>query len=834
MNKPYGFPPAATLIKANDTIALCVVVVASLLSVFLAGGVLQGALGVFLLPAGLVLVFFRPGCVVPWRFWLGGALVAIAGATALLPERLFPIPSWREELERLPALRLPESVSLEPFSTLFWLALLGFSLLIALRLLSCRLDQRGMERVALLMVLGCSAYAVTAWFTWQTGWRYPFFEKPSWAQPAFGFFPNRNHTAGFLLTGAVLSLGLVHRGMNGGGFLTGIVGGGGLALLSSMLLVFSKSRGGLVFLILGVCIWIAGLGRYRSRALMAGSVALVLFMGILFAGSRSELLERIKPLAHTDEPADGLLLQAAIPEAKPRSAGNHEYDSRIPIWQDSLRMIRDYPVSGSGLGTYPIVYPFYALKSFADQKTAIHAESDWITLCAEGGIPALLAVLACVTVLSFRIPRLSRLSGREWPLRWAFLAAFFAELFHGFVDVPLHKPSLAWWIMMLGGVGFSGCFGEVFAGSGHAVARRLQRLLFILGGAGCIIAGVLLIHAQWGGGAALPPFAADAALKRIASLHRGGDPSSVDQSIRECLRVLSRHPADYRLHYQLAILRISKDGHVGNAMEILEASQHLWPHDPWLVFEQGKLIAAGDPLKAADFWNESLRRQLLLDESPECPIRRSSDLFESMLEAAKSNPVLLARMPALASYDRDLRMQLYNHPTCDPSLIAQAAQDAAFMDSLPPIQQGRLIDLWWRRGDWPTVTAFLDANPRYRRAAVLTRSRILAASGQPEQACRLLIDTFSIPMPEPKKNGGIIIAAGSDVPSDPLEAARYYMERGNDLTARRLVGEALRSGGGGVGGSDALLLRAQLEVRSGNWKSALDSLIPYLQATKQL
>jgi len=833
MSKPSGLSPDPISNPTSATFALGVLVVASLLSVFLAGGVLQGALGVFLLPAGLVLVFSRPGCVVPWRFWVGGALVAIAGATALLPERIFPIPSWRQELEGLPVLRLPESVSLDPFSTLFWLALLVLSLLVALRLLSFRLDQRGMERVALLMVLGCSAYAVTAWFAWQTGWRYPFFEKPSWAEPAFGFFPNRNHTAGFLLTGAVLSLGLVHRGMNGGGFLTGIVGGGGLALLSSMLLVFSKSRGGLVFLLVGVLIWIGGLGKYRSRALMAGSVALVLFMGILFAGSRSELLERIKPSPHAEEPADGSLLPAT-PEVKPRLAGNHEYDSRIPIWQDSLGMIGDFPITGSGLGTYAMVYPFYALKSFADQKTAIHADSDWITLCAEGGIPALLSALACVLALSFRIPRLSLLSGREWPLRWAFLAAFFAELLHGFVDVPLHKPSLAWWVMLLGGVGFGGCLGQGSNGFAHSAALSLQRLLFIVGGAASIALGTLLIHSQWGGGAALPPFAADAALKRIASLYRGGDPSSVDQSLRECLRELSRHPADYRLHNQLAILRISKDGHVGNAMEPLEASQRLWPLDPWLVFEQGKLISAGDPLKAADFWNESLRRQLQLDDSQESPIRRSPGLFGSMMEAAKSNPILLERMPSLASYDRDLRLQLYNHPACDPSLIAQAAQDAAFMDSLSPIQQGRLIDLWWRRGNWPTVTAYVDANPRYQRAAVLTRSRILAWVGSYEQACRLLIDTFSIPMPSTKRDGGIIRAGESDVPSDPLEAARYYMERGNDLSARRLLGEALRSGGGGVGGRDALLLRAQLEVRSGNWKSALDTLISYLRATKQL
>src|ERR1019366_972398 len=119
---------------------------------------------------------------------------------------------------------------------------------------------------------------------------YPFFEKQPWAQPAFGFFPNRNHTAGFLLTGAILSLGLIHRGVKGGGLLSSLVGACGFALLVSVLLFNSVSRAGLLFLLVGGIIWVGGLGRHRSRAFLFGGGALALILAMLFLSSGSGLL----------------------------------------------------------------------------------------------------------------------------------------------------------------------------------------------------------------------------------------------------------------------------------------------------------------------------------------------------------------------------------------------------------------------------------------------------------------------------------------------------------------------------------------------------------------
>lgn len=791
--------------------------------------------------AGIVLILIPLSCISPSWIWGLGTLFILADSMSLMPKgsigTAFGMPPWRLRLESLQVIHLPDQVTVDPLASLFWVVMLCASLVIAIYCLTSPLPSRAMERVALLALVGCSLYAVVAWIAWQTGWHYPFFIKDSWAQPAFGFFSNRNQTAGFLLTGAILSLGIIHRGVNGGGMIAALLAGAVFAFLTAMLLFFSNSRGGLLFLMAGIVIWIAGLGKSsRPRGLIPAGAILFLFIGVLFLQSGSGLLERLK--GHTVHEAslpggalteiDAASRTEGASSADPRDAR----DARIGIYLDTFCMIRDFPVTGTGPGTYAEVYPFYADKSLRDDTTALHAESDWLTLAAEAGLPALLVAFAGIAILLARIPRLRRMSGTHWPVRWAFLSACFAELLHGFVDVPLHKPELGWWIMLLGAVGFGYDQGP---NPPRRTALHIQRIFFIIAGAGIVALGAFLIRAQWFDGESSPPFAPIEAQKRVTRLSSLGDDASLVQAIGECRRTIKSYPMAQPVYFQLGglLLFAGDDSAVTEAVDLLAAGRALSPHDPRLAFEQGKLLLPVNPDATVELWQESLRRQLLLDRLPSCPIRRSSDLFGRILEVVGKDPDLLSKMPLLASLAQELRMVWLGNASCDPGQIAEAAEDEAFMNSLSVKEQGRVFELWSRRGDKSSVTAFLDAHPRYQRAAIQTKASLLAASGQPEQACRLLIDTFSIPMPATKKDAGSIIAAGSDVPSDPLEAARYYMERGNDLSARRLLGEALKSGGGGVGGRDALLLRAQLEVRAGNWKAALDSLISYLRATKQ-
>jgi len=57
--------------------------------------------------------------------------------------------------------------------------------------------------------------------------------------------------------------------------------------------------------------------------------------------------------------------------------------SRLPLWFDTLRMYRDFPLFGVGLGTFSYVYPLY--KTHGGSLAFTHAENDYLQLLVETG-----------------------------------------------------------------------------------------------------------------------------------------------------------------------------------------------------------------------------------------------------------------------------------------------------------------------------------------------------------------------------------------------------------------------------------------------------------------
>lgn len=804
--------------------ATAFILLASLISVLLAGGPREGGMGIFLAVSGVALMLGRPTALAPRSLWVIGVLLVVATGGAFLSQASLGNPGVRIAIPEVPGLILPPSVTLDPLATLSWAVLLGLSLLIAQHVLaSPPASSRGMETLALIAVLGCSLYGGMAWYAARTGWSYPFFDKETWTQAFFGFFPNRNHTAGFLLTGAILSLGLMLRGVTGGRLLPGVIAAFSFAFLTSLLLFNSSSRGGLIFLVAGVLIWIAGLGRQRSRFLVAVTLAMAGVILILFLASGSGLLERF-----AGRDPSGTAVAAA-----PAHKGGH--DPRILIWEDTFSIISGYPLTGTGFGTYALVYPYYAEKSLRDQSRALHPESDWLQLCSEAGIPALVLALLALALLLRKIPVLAATTGRSWPLRWGFIAAFLAELLHGLVDVPLHKPELGWWVMLLGCIGLSGCGSvnvNVNDGEGKPPGRvpmALQRMVFLLGGSALLLLGAVMIRAQWGGGEHTPPFAPAAAQTSIVKLFDGGgDPSAAAAAITEARKRIREYPMAHELYYQLAMMLLFTEQKSDEARELFLRQQALSPIDPDLPYDQGKALAQREPMTTATFWAEALRRQLELDASPNSAVKRSGELYHRMLASAEHNWELYDRLPAIA-FNNELRMIWLGQRYCGVNQLAAAAGDAPFMASLPPRDQGRVIGLWWQRGsrqEKQEVEAFLASHPEYEGPAVITRAAMLAEAGRQEEACAFLIRTCAIPVPSPGASGEIR-SAGRDLPSDPLEAARYYLERGNDVAARRSLDEALRR----ENSAEALLLRAAIAMRARDWNAALRDLTSWVGVT---
>ena len=70
---------------------------------------------------------------------------------------------------------------------------------------------------------------------------------------------------------------------------------------------------------------------------------------------------------------------------------------RLAIWRDTLPIIRDFPVLGTGAGTFADAMFIYQR---ADKQVLFnHAHNEYLQLSAEGGASLLLAVLVMLVLL---------------------------------------------------------------------------------------------------------------------------------------------------------------------------------------------------------------------------------------------------------------------------------------------------------------------------------------------------------------------------------------------------------------------------------------------------
>ena len=115
------------------------------------------------------------------------------------------------------------------------------------------------------------------------------------------------------------------------------------------------------------------------------------------------------------------------------------YAVRKNFLLSSLEMVRDRPLTGFGLGTWPEVYPGFA--RFDDGLFANQAHNDWAQWAAEGGIPFFLLMVGVV-------------AGAIHPaFRSLWGLGLLAVFVHCFVDYPMQqRPALAAFFFALLGI----------------------------------------------------------------------------------------------------------------------------------------------------------------------------------------------------------------------------------------------------------------------------------------------------------------------------------------------------------------------------------------------
>jgi O-antigen ligase len=126
--------------------------------------------------------------------------------------------------------------------------------------------------------------------------------------------------------------------------------------------------------------------------------------------------------------------------------------SRKTLALDSLRMLRDHPVLGVGLGGFETAYPRY--QSFPSDLWIDHAHNDYAEAVAETGLVGaalILSALALFFRLAFRDWGQRLRSGSGW-IRLGAAIGCCGMLVHSFVDFNLHIPANAAWFAVLAGM----------------------------------------------------------------------------------------------------------------------------------------------------------------------------------------------------------------------------------------------------------------------------------------------------------------------------------------------------------------------------------------------
>lgn len=123
-------------------------------------------------------------------------------------------------------------------------------------------------------------------------------------------------------------------------------------------------------------------------------------------------------------------------------------EGRIPVWTDTLRLISDYPLFGTDLGTYVDVFQQYQTQAGA--VVFAYAHNDYLELLAALGLPGFAALLCIAIPLGFALRRsLRRDAGADLRyLRLGCIGGMVAIAIHSVTDFNLYLPAnamvLAW------------------------------------------------------------------------------------------------------------------------------------------------------------------------------------------------------------------------------------------------------------------------------------------------------------------------------------------------------------------------------------------------------
>jgi len=288
-------------------------------------------------------------------------------------------------------------------------------------------NRKRLNRILIVLIFSMALIAIDGIFQYITGKEFIFLHSYSIGvgagrkiQACFG---NPNNFAGWLVVMVPLALSLAYSGVNG----------------------WPKRRVlrltlWLITVLLVVCLSLT----YTRGAWMATVLSLI-FLGI-FSGKKLLIIIMIALL---------LIPFVASERMKERMASTVQIRELLKmkrpyIWRESLSIIEDFPLFGSGLNTYATVGPDYRIS----KGGGFYPHNSYLHMAAEAGLLGLGAFIwIMASLFKTSLANLKRIDDKFYSVFLiGLLAGLFGFLLHSFVDTNIYTlqlGNLMWFVMGL-------------------------------------------------------------------------------------------------------------------------------------------------------------------------------------------------------------------------------------------------------------------------------------------------------------------------------------------------------------------------------------------------
>src|SRR5438552_14986918 len=399
-------------------------------AVFLGGATSQWAEGIVVALLGLFLMFQPPRRSLGWKINSVFVAFALCSLVSFLPQAWFFMPDWRTALQNDFGIKLPTTVTPQPWITVGCFASLVAGLCWLYRVAAQELELRVARFQLRLFAAGIVAIAVLSILLYLTHQSIPFWRN----ERNFGPFLNRNQTADLFGLTSVLILASGQDDIRHGR-IRWVFWTIALAIIVTAICL-NFSRAGILILVASCAIWIATVALRLGAPARAGaacrislavSFLLILVSALLLAGGPTLERFHLQEFAGSDFPTD----------------------FRWLIFQDAWQLIRSSPWVGLGLGNFESIFAIFRDASRGTTRS-LHPESDWLWVWSELGWVAVPLILLGAVLLVWRVAPLQVGTNQRFRLAALISALMFA--LHGLVDVSGHRVGTAYSAMFLLGL----------------------------------------------------------------------------------------------------------------------------------------------------------------------------------------------------------------------------------------------------------------------------------------------------------------------------------------------------------------------------------------------